>query len=893
MKANPAMRATLAWAFLGAGIPVLAQQYAITTVAGGVPPASGTLASQASIGDPPRVAVDPSGNVYFGSLSSVFEVDRTGTLIRLAGTGRRGYSGDGGPALSAQLGLPNSIVADGAGNLYVADPPAHAVRKISSSGIISTYAGNGTPGFSGDGGPAIAAQLNSPNGLALDAAGNLYIADKNNSRIRVVSPDGHIVTVAGNGVPGFFGDNGSARDAALNNPEGVALDASGNLYIADTQNYRVRMVGSDGTITTVAGVGNGNVFGDNGPATAAGLVLPTGVAVDRLGNLYISDFGNSRIRLVSPAGTISSVVGSSKGAPLAGRQNALSVALNGPTGVAVDLLGNLYFTEGSIGSGTGLALGDYRVWKVSPDGVLTAFAGTGAASYSGDDSSSANAQLNHPASLALDAAGSLYIADTRNHRIRKVTPTGLITTVAGTGEPGFSGDLGPAIQAQLNSPQGVAVDFAGYLVIADSGNSRIRRVAPNGSIDTFAGNGNSSYFGDGFRALQASVNHPQGVAVDAAGVVYIADTLNNAVRKVSADGSINTFAGTGPAGFAGDGGPATRALLSGPTGVAVDGAGNVYIVDAGNQRLRKVAPDGTITSAATSLLNPHSVTTDAAGNVFVTAGGDHRVWMVAGNRNPTPIAGTGECCYSGDGGPALSAQLYDPSGVAVDRSGDVYVSDAAANAVRVLLPSLSAAPMLVSVVNGASNLSGPVVPGEVVVLYGTGLGPAQLTQAAPAGTSVLFNGTPGAIVYASALQVSAVAPASLSGANVQIWEQYQSLATPALTLPVAAVSPALFTLDGSGRGQAAALNFDGSANSASHLSAGIISLYATGVAPTTPLQVLVGGKPATVLSQNLVSAVVKITLQLPVGVQGAAVPVLIQSGSATSQDGVTIAIGGN
>jgi uncharacterized protein (TIGR03437 family) len=894
MKNTRASLVALAWTLFLAGAPTFAQQYVIATVAGGAPPASGIPAVKASIGDPPRVAVDAAGNVYFGSSSSVFEVDRTGTLMRIAGTGRRGTSGDNGPALSAQLSQPNSIAVDGAGNLYVADEAAHTVRRISAAGTITLYAGSGTPGFSGDGGPATAAQLNAPNALALDTAGNLYIADKNNNRIRAVSPDGHITTIAGNGFPGFGGDSGAARDAALNGPEGVALDASGNIYIADTQNYRVRRVAVDGTIATVAGVGNGNVFGDNGNATAAGLVLPTSVAVDRLGNLYIADFGNSRIRVVSPAGTISTAVGSSKGIPLADLENAVSVVLNGPTGVAVDFAGNIYFTEGSIGTGTGLAQGDFRIWKVSPEIVLTVFAGTGDASYSGDGAASASAQLNNPTALALDAEGNLYIADARNHRVRRVTPGGVITTVAGNGNPGFSGDGGPAAKAQLSSPQGVAVDAAGYIVIADTGNSRIRKVAPDGTINSYIGNGNSSYFGDGLRDFQASINHPRGVAVDAGGAVYIADTLNNAVRKVGTDGIIRTIAGTGLAGFAGDGVQATAALLNGPTGVAVDTAGNIYIADGDNQRLRKIGIDGVITTAASFVANPQSVATDAVGNVYVTAGADHRVWLLAGNRNAAPIAGTGDCCYSGDGGPALNAQMYNPAGVAVDRSGNVYVSDAAANAVRVLVPSNSPIPTLTSVVNGASNLTGPVAPGEVVVLYGTGLGPAQLNQSGGGGASVLFNGTPGTIIYASASQVSAVAPASLTGANVQVWVQYQSLATPVVTLPIAAVSPGLFTLNDSGKGQAAAINFDGSANSASHPSGGILTLFATGVPANAPLAVIVGGLPATVLSQGQVSNIVKITVQLPASVFGSAIPVVIQAGNGvSSQDGVTLAAGGN
>jgi uncharacterized protein (TIGR03437 family) len=864
-----------------------AQQYEIATVAGGTLPSSGVPAVQVSIGDPPRVAVDSSGNTYFGSLDSVFEVDRLGTLIRIAGTGRRGYSGDGGSAVNAQMAAPNGIAVDAGGNTYVAEEANHVIRKISAAGLISTYAGTGAPGFSGDGGQAINAQLNAPNGLALDSAGNLYIADKNNNRIRVVAPDGHISSFAGNGFPGYSGDGGAARDSALNSPEGVALDISGRVFIADTQNDRVRVVAPDGTIATFAGIGNGNVLGDGGPAVSAGLILPAAVAVDRAGNVYITDLGHSRIRVVSPAGAITTAVGSDKGAPLAPNENAVSVRLNGPTGVAVDANGNIYFTEGSIGSGTNLAHGDYRVWKVTPDSILTAFAGNGIASYSGDGGASTNAQLRGPTALALDTAGNLYIADTQNHRVRKVTPAGIITTIAGTGTAGFSGDGGPAANAQLNAPQGVAVDSAGFVVISDTGNSRIRKISPDGIINNHIGNGNASYFGDGGPAYLGSVNHPEGIAVDPSYAVYIADTLNHVVRKAGTDGTIKTIAGRGVPGFSGDGGPATSAQLKGPTSVALDNAGNLYIVDTGNQRIRKVGPDGTITTVA-SLSNPNTVATDASGNVYASTA-DRRIWLLPGSGSPTAIAGTGDCCYTGDGGPALNARLYVPWGLVAGNFGRIYIADPGANAVRLLLPSTSG-PVLSTVVNGASNLSAPIAPGEVVVLYGTGLGPAQLTQSAYAGTTVLFNGTAGALIYASAQQVSAIAPNILTGPNVQVSVQYGSLATAPVTLPVAAVSPGLFTYDSSGKGQAAATNSNGSLNSSANPAFGTVTLYATGITPSSSLTVTVGGQTATVVSENLVLGVVQVTIQLPSGLQGLAVPMVIQSGSAASQDGVTIAV---
>jgi uncharacterized protein (TIGR03437 family) len=886
-------------ALVAAG-PAMAQPYAIATVAGGALPAFGILAAKASIGDPPRVAVDSAGNVYFGALHAVFEVNSAGTLIRIAGTGRAGYSGDGGPALNAQLMSPAGIAVDASGNVYVADLDTNSVRRISPNGNITTYAGNGAAGYSGDRGPATAAQLNTPDGLALDPAGNLYIADRNNHSIRVVSPDGNIRTAVGNGSPGFFGDAGPATNALLDSPEGIALDSSGNLYIADTANDRIRMVSASGVITTVAGTGNGNVFGDGGPAVAAGLILPTAVAVDRSGNLYIADLGNSRIRVVS-AGKIATAVGSSTGAPLADGENAVSVVLNGPTGVAVDAGGNIYFTEGSIGSGSGLAHGDYRVWKVSPQSDLTVLAGTGMASYSGDGASATSGQLFGPTGIATDTAGNIYIADTGNHRVRRIGRDGVIQTIAGTGTPGYSGDGGAGVSAQLSSPMGLAWHPSGLLIIADTGNSRIRMIAADGTIGTLIGNGNSSYYGDGLGALQASLNHPQGVTVSPSGEVYIADTENNVIRKRSADGILTAIAGTGPAGFSGDGRPATSALLSGPTGVSVDAAGNVYIVDAGNQRLRKVATNGVISTVAASLASPNSVAVDTAGDLFVTSG--RRVLTIPANGQPLPIAGTGSCCYSGDGGPAVQAALDAPWGLAIEASsGTLYLTDSPSNAVRALVPA-SAAPSLKSVANGASNLSGPIAPGEVVVLYGSGLGPDQLVVGQPvsgqyptqlADTAVLFNGTPGYLVYTSGLQVAAIVPGAVSAASqVQVTLQYRDLVTASVMLPVAAVSLGVFTLDGSGKGQAVATNPDGSINSSGRPAAGTITLYVTGITPAFSVEASVGGSNATADLLEVGSGVSQVTVQLPAGIEGSAVPVVLSADGASSQGGVTIAISSN
>ncbi|HEX7415234.1 MAG TPA: T9SS type A sorting domain-containing protein [Bacteroidia bacterium] len=338
--------------------------------------------------------------------------------------------------------------------------------------IISTVAGNGTAGYSGDGGSATAAELNSPYGIALDAAGNLYIADFNN-RIRKVTTAGIITTVAGDGTAGYTGDGGSATAAELNVTYGVALDAAGNMYIADKNNRRIRKVNTAGIISTFAGNGTGGYTGDGGYATAAVLSSPTGICIAG-GNLYIAD-GTNLIRKVNTAGIITTIAGDTTG---------ISTGLNG--------------------------------------------------GFSGDGGQATAAALNHPLGVALDAAGNIYIADYFNNRIRKVTTAGIITTVAGNGSEGYSGDGGSATAAALYSPMAVALDAASNLYIADCGsNNVIRKVNTAGIITTIAGNGTGGYTGDGGYATAAELLLAEGVAFDVAGNLYIADNWNNRIRMVT------------------------------------------------------------------------------------------------------------------------------------------------------------------------------------------------------------------------------------------------------------------------------------------------------------------------------------------------------------------------
>ena len=613
----------------------------------------------------------------------------TGWTIETVAGGAN-FGGDGGAATAAQLYLPSDVALDGSGNLYIADRVNNRIRKVDSTGNISTVAGTGTVGFSGDGGAATAARLDWPSGVALDGSGNLYIADGGNSRIRKVDSTGNITTVAGTGTVGFSGDGGAATSAQLRNPYDVALDGSGNLYIADTWNHRIRKVDSSGNISTVAGTGTDGFSGDGAAATAAQLNQPTGVAVDGSGNLYIADTVNHRIRKVDSSGNISTVAGTGTDGFSGDGAAATAAQLWSPSDVAVDGSGNLYIADKN----------NRRIRKVDSSGNITTVAGTGTRGFSGDGAAATAAQLHWPEGMAPDGSGNLYIADTANHRIRKVDSSGNISTVAGGGP---LEDGGAAVAARLWSPSDVALDGSGNLYIADRDNHRIRKVDSSGNISTVAGTGTSGFSGDGAAAGAAQLHFPSGVALDGSGNLYIVDRGNQRIRKIAtvpgfsagilSSGVISTVAGSSTtSGYGGDGAAATAARLSIPEGVALDGSGNLYIADFGNQRIRKVdASSGNISTVAgtgtsgfsgdgaaatAAQLNfPRGVALDGSGNLYIADTANHRIRKVDSSGNITTVAGTGTSGFSGDGAAAGAAQLNLPAGVALDGSGNLYIAD--------------------------------------------------------------------------------------------------------------------------------------------------------------------------------------------------------------------------
>ncbi len=620
-------------------------------------------------------AIDDSGNLYIADYANrIRKINAsTGIITTIAGNGIGGYSGDGLIATKATLLEPTGVALDALGNIYIADNGNNRIRKIDAiTGIISTVAGTGTAGYSGDNGLATSANLNNPYSISIDITGNIYIADYYNNRVRKVNANtGIITTIAGDGTFGYSGDNGLATLAKLTKPTGVAFDAAGNIYIVDNYYKNIRKVAiSTGIITTVAG--GGSSLGDGGAATSALLSGPTGIALDAFDNIYIADYGNNRIRKVTiSTGIITTVAGNGTSSSSGDSGIAILAGIPTPNAITLDASGNMYISDND------------HIRKVTlSTGIINNFEGTKVADSDGDGGLAISSQLCHPYGIAFDASKNIYIANQCDNRIRKVTAnTGIITTIAGSSVPGYNGDSILAASAQLSSPGGITVDTSGNIYIADRDNNRIRKINTNtGMIYTIA-----------------ILSHPLGITLDASGNIYVA--AYKYIYKIDANtGNITTVVGGGS--VLGDGGLATSAGLSQPCTVALDKFGNVYIGEQTDGRIRKVtASTGIITTIAgngtfgytgdgglatlAEIMEVDGLVVDGSGNIYISDTYNNRIRKVNANSGIiSTIAGTGATNYNGDSITALLTSLSYPMGIILDSFNNIYFSDSGHGRVR-------------------------------------------------------------------------------------------------------------------------------------------------------------------------------------------------------------------
>jgi streptogramin lyase len=533
----------------------------VTTLAGqaGNSGAADGAGPNAQFYNPSGLAVDRAGNVYVADSgnSTIRKVTSAGFVTTLAGAAGNSGSADG-TGTNAQFSGPLGVAVDAAGNVYVADSQNNTIRKVTAAGVVTTLAGDPNSGAGSSDGTGANAQFSDPSGAAVDGAGNLYVADGYNNTIRKVTSAGVVTTLAGSAGNAGSAD-GSGSSASFSYPSGVAVTGGGVLYVADSYNNTIRKVTAAGAVTTVAGVAPGSA---DGLGSAARFNDPSAVAVDISGNLYVADSYNNTIRKVTPAGLVSTLAGNPKVPPGSADGTGAGAQFNYPSGVAVDGAGNVYVADS----------GNNTIRKITRTGIVTTLAGQ-AGNSGNSDGTGTNAQFNQPSGVAVDGEGNIYVADYGNSAIRLVTPAGVVTTLPG-------GQL-------LSGPSGVAVDRAGNVYVADYSANTIDIVTPEGVATTLAGSSGFSGFQDGPGA-DAQFAGPSGVAVDGAGNVYVADEYNNAIRRVTPAGVVTTLAGSGN--FGSSDGIGMFAQFNHPSGVAVDAAGNLYVADSSNNTIRKGTP---------------------------------------------------------------------------------------------------------------------------------------------------------------------------------------------------------------------------------------------------------------------------------------------------------------
>ena len=639
MHSSSLLRSIAVLALLACSLGSASAQFTWSTLAGntgGVGYSDGPVAA-AHFAGPGGVAFDSAGAMYIADTSNhtIRKISTSGVVTTLAGTAGRSGSADGTGSF-AKFNQPVGLAVDSSGNVYVGDTGNHTIRKVTPAGVVTTFAGTaGQTGYVDATGSA--ARFFDPLGVAIDTSGNLYVADSSNATIRKITPTGVVSTLAGN--PNVTGDtDGTGTSASFRTPCGVAVDGSGNVYVASGQRHTIRKVTAAGVVTTLAGSGGFNGSND-GTGSAARFYNPRGIAVDAAGaNVYVADTSDNTIRKVTTAqGVVTTLAG-------IGYYNTLvsygsldgtgsAARFSGPNGIAMDGNGDLWVADS----------GNNAIRKVTTAGVVTTYAGSSRVIGSNDGTGNA-AGFNYPQGVTLDSAGNTYVADTINHTIRKVTKAGVVTTIAGIAGVSGSSD-GEGVAAKFYRPNSLAVYSDGTLVVADTFNHTLRLISPAGLVSTLAGTAGSAGSTDGTGSA-ARFNYPSGVALDGSGNIYVADTSNFTIRKVTKTGVVSTIAGkAGTYGSIDASGPSAR--FNQPTGIAVDTSGNIYVSDKGNNTIRKISSVGAVTTLA--------------GNASAAAGS-----------------------FDSSG---MSARFNGPTGLSVDASGFVYVADSLNHTLRRVSPT--------------------------------------------------------------------------------------------------------------------------------------------------------------------------------------------------------------
>ena len=603
----------------------------------------------------------------------------------LAGVGCGSADGTNG---AARFFYPKGGALDLSGNLYVADSGNHTIRKLTPGGLSTTLAGVAGVSGSADG-LAASALFNNPSAVAVDASSNVYVADTGNHTIRIITPAGTVGTLAG--LAGNYGGvDGTNSAARFNRPMGIALDSATNLYIADTYNHTIRKlqsntIASAWVVSTLAGQAGTNGSNDG---TNALLNFPAALTVDKNSNVYVADSGNFTIRTITPAGLVGTLAG------LAGQSGSVDSTNSAarfvcPCGIALDSNGFLYVTDG----------GNSTIRKITPGGSVSTLAGQRGVTGNADGTNS-GAQFNYPCGVAVDAPGAnIYVADSGNNTIRQVTPAGTVTTLAGLASGSYGSVDGTNSTARLLAAQGVAVDGAGNVYATDTGNNTVRKITPAGVVTTLAGQPGVAGASNGVNNA-ALFWRPTGVALDAATNLYIADSGNHTIRVVTPAGVVSTLAGlAGNPGYY-DGTNGT-ARFANPAGVAVDAAGNVYVADFGNAVIRKITPAGVVTTLAGMGLTlgsadgtntaarfalPCAVAVDGATNVYVADTGNHTIRVITPAGMVSTLAGLALNPGSANG-VSNAARFYYPHGLALDAASNVFVADTFNGAIRKITPA--------------------------------------------------------------------------------------------------------------------------------------------------------------------------------------------------------------